>query len=342
MMKIYLLLIAICIAQCSFLQDYAEADTCDVNVICSMVPYVKSCEEYDECYRDGWYYNVKYHECKKITIKDGYYPTDNFYKTKEDCDCACLEPITISEYKNLDPTYECKKPPTFYSEGYSDSKYSGQLWTYDFKYKECVTFDYPVSDYQGSYNIFYNKQDCEDFCINYLYDYEHEGDDYNNYGGDDYMKDDYKNDYEMKEGEYNDEEKDYEVEYKKDDYKKDEYKKDDYKKDEYKKDDHKKDEYKKDDYKKEDDYKKDEYKKDDYKKEGEYNDEENYEDKENKNDYEDKEDEYDQEVDDNYYSGSSMDAKAWHRPIKPTMGAQSQKRASPKLMNGTAILVLQK
>jgi hypothetical protein len=186
MIKVYLLLIAICIAQGTFLQDYAEAGTCDVNVVCSMVPYVKSCEKYEECYKDGWYYNVKYHECRKITLKDGYYPTDNFFKTKKDCDCACYQPTTISEYKNLDPTYECKSAPTFYSEGYYDSKYSGQLWYYDYDYKECVTYDYPESNYKPSFNLFYNKQNCEDFCINYLYNYQNEGgDDYNNYGDDD-------------------------------------------------------------------------------------------------------------------------------------------------------------
>jgi hypothetical protein len=196
MIKVYLLLIALCIAQCSFLENYSEDSTsCGINVKCSMVPYVKSCEEYDYCLKDGWYYNVKYHECQKIHIKDGYYPTDNFYKTKADCDCACHEANTISYSKNLDPTYECKKSPDFYSKGYKEQKYSGSLWTYQSQYKKCVKFNYPECDYQPSYNVFYSKLECEDFCINYLYDHDHDDYDYKNddynYNNDDYN---YKND----------------------------------------------------------------------------------------------------------------------------------------------------
>jgi hypothetical protein len=126
-------------------------------------------QEY-EYSREGWYYNVHHHQCLKISIKDGYYPTDNFYKTESDCDTACHESHTMSSDNNLDPTYECKSRPVFYSKGSHDSQYSGVVWTYLSKYQKCVSFEYPVSDYQHSYNVFYSRQECEDFCINYLYD----------------------------------------------------------------------------------------------------------------------------------------------------------------------------
>jgi hypothetical protein len=320
MMKVYLLLIAICIAQCAFLQDYSEVETsCGVNVKCSMVPYVKSCEKYDYCLKDGWYYNVKCHNCQKITIKDGYYPTDNFFKTKSDCDCACSSEVsTISEYKNLDPTYECKKAPDFYSEGYSESKYSGKLWTYDWQYKKCVTFDYPVSDYQPSYNIFYNKQDCEAFCINYLYDHEHEGGDDYKYGGDDY------NNYEMK---HNNEENNYDDNYKIDNYNNEN--KDDYN-NEYK-DDYN-NEYKDDSNNEYKDDSNNEYKEKkivDYERENnEYDDKNNEE--YNNGDYnkEEKQDDYkEKEGDHDVDTGSSLKAKK----------VQSQKKASAKPMQSPAL-----
>jgi hypothetical protein len=239
-MKVLLALISIlALANCGrFLQEHEG-----VNIPCSLVPFVSYYEKY-EYDRHYWYWKVGGDGCVEIDIGEIYYPTDNHYDSEKDCKYACEGETTKSDKENLDPTVVCKDYPGYYGIGYK-----GENWYYDPNTKYCVQLQAPSNEHPESYNIFFTKQNCEDFCINFLYDYEDKEDYEEEYP----PKDDYKDDYKPPKDDYKDDYKppkdDYKEDYKppKDDYKED-YKppNDDYKppKDDYKEEYPPKDDYK--------------------------------------------------------------------------------------------------
>ena len=130
--------------------------------ICSVISFFKT-----NCHvlrpSVGWSYIAKSGQCNRVFPPHRSVVSSNFFTNKDDCDNSCLGQQTLANV-NLDPYYECLRPPILSTNPGIKCFAASEGYTFKKDTNKCEPITFSCAD-NISYNLFRDKATCNEFCL---------------------------------------------------------------------------------------------------------------------------------------------------------------------------------